>query len=354
VHHASPLKAYAESVEIVPFGRAGARVRTALALAAGRPLSVAWFPGARLAAAARRLADDRRPDVVFAFSSQAAPAAFTLGLPVVLDLVDRDSAKWAQYSARLKAPRGWIYGLEARRLAGAEEGWIERSAVSLVISGYEKSLFPPTLRPRIRVVANPVQLDSFPGDRSAEEPNLILFAGALDYFPNTDAVRYFARDVMPRVRARIPGAEFLVVGPRAPASVKALDGRNGTRVAGYVPDIRAVYGRAAVSVAPFRLTQGVLNKVVEAMASAIPVVATPEAVRGIGLEHGQGVWLGTNPTELAERTIDLLLDRDARRNLGAAGRRLVGERFRWPGDLEKLDGILEEARGGRNIEAAVG
>jgi len=118
-----------------------------------------------------------------------------------------------------------------------------------------------------------------------------------------------------------------------------------------VPDLEPVYARAALSVAPFRLTQGVLNKVLEALASAIPVVATPEAVRGLGLADGEGVRLARTAEELAARTTELLTDAAGRRALGRAARRTVEARFAWPGDLARLDGHLAEAM---RAEAKVG
>lgn len=352
--HARALKDYAEAVEVIPFGRPGALARTALGLVTGRSLSVAYFPGRQLGAAARRLAAVKRPDVVVAFSSQVAPAAFRLGVPVVLDLVDRDSVKWAKYGNWFRGMKRILYRLEARRLGRAEAQWVKRSSTTIVVSRHERSLFSEPLRDHIVVVGNAMELGDYPGDRTGEDDRTLLFAGALDYFPNMNAVEFFAREVMPLIRERVPRAEFLVVGPRAPGRLRALDGQGGVRLAGYVKDIKAVYNRAAVSVAPFRVTQGVLNKVLEAMASSLAVVATPEAVQGIDLEAGDGVALGTTPVELADQAVDLLLDREKRQCLGRAGRRIIAERYAWPGDLAQLDAILERAAMSDNTELAVG
>lgn len=343
LRHIARLEDLVESVTVIPFGSTAALARTAAAVVGGSPLSVAWFPGAALAAAARRTASTRQPDVVLAFSSQTAPAAFSVGPPVVLDLVDKDSGKFAQYGIWARGVKRLVYRLEAARLARAEGVWVRRAAASVVVSEYERSLFPQALQPRIRVVGNPFRVENYSADRGREIAGRILFAGALDYAPNVDAVTFFACEVMPRVRAAVANAEFRVTGPRAPRALQALDGRNGVHFTGYVEDIAAEYAAAAVNVAPFRFTQGVLNKVIEAMACAIPVVATPEAVRGIGLQDGQGVRVRGGAEDLAAAVVELLGAESSRRRLGAAGRALIEQRFAWPGDLPVLDEILASA-----------
>ncbi len=351
VRHAAALREVVDDVVVLPFGRMGALARTACALPSTRPLSLGYFPSTALTRAARDLVGDRRPDVVLAFSAQAAPAAFAIGAPVVLDLVDRDSVKWAQYARWFRRGvrerfRGLVYRIEAGRLARAEEAWIRRAARTLIVSDYERTLFPEALQPRIDVVRPTVDLDGLRPDRSAEDAATILFAGALDYFPNEDAVCWFAREVMPRVRAERPDARFRVVGPRAPAAVRALAELPGVDVAGYVDDIHDEYRKATLDVAPFRVTQGVLNKVLEAMASGIAVVATPEAVRGIGAEEGEGVRLGRDPESLATAVTALLADRDARHALGRAGRAFVTDGYGYPGDLTAFERIVRDVAGG--------
>ena len=341
--HLSALASWVDRSEILPLGRRGGFFRAGVGLMTGQPLSVAWFPKKRLEGAVRRLVHGWRPDLVFAFSSQMAPTALTLGVPVVLDMVDRDSAKWAQYGARARGWRRLVYRREARRLARAEEAWIEQAAVTVVISEQERALFAPRLQPRIRVMGNPVRLEAFSSDHRDDDGKIVLFTGALDYLPNVDAVTFFARDVMPRIREQVTDAEFWVVGPRASRRLRQWHGRNGTRFTGYVEDLAPIHARTAVSVAPFRFTQGVLNKVLEALAAGLPVVATSRAVGGIGLTHGEGVYLGEDAPSLASHVVSLLRDPAARRRLGQAGRDRVAARCAWPGDLVKLDAILETA-----------
>lgn len=354
--HVPVLRDLLDDVELVPLDSMSALARTGAGLLTGKSLSVSYFPGRRLGRAATRMALSRQPDVVVGISSQVVPAALAPGAPVVIDFVDKDSGKFAQYgewfrqTSRLKSA---VYRLEGKRLEAAEIRWIKRIERSLVISDYERSLFPTDVQPRIDVVRNVLHLDDFPDDRSAEEPHTIMFAGILDYFPNLDAAGWFAREVMPLVRERVADATFLVVGPKAPAELKELHGRHGVELTGFVEDINEPYRRAAISAAPFRVTQGVLNKVVEAMACRIPIVGTREAVRGLGAEEGEGITFGANPRELADRVVALMHDRDARRALGEAGRALVADRYAHPGDLPLFERIVEEAAGRRAPEVAV-
>src|SRR5438270_733322 len=112
-----------------------------------------------------------------------------------------------------------------------------------------------------------------------------VFTGAMDYPPNVDAVRWFADNVLPL----LPGARFVIVGASPAASVRALADRPGITVTGRVPDVRPYLLHADAAVAPMRIARGIQNKVLEAMASARPVVATSDALEGIAAVPGTEV-----------------------------------------------------------------
>jgi glycosyltransferase involved in cell wall biosynthesis len=162
---------------------------------------------------------------------------------------------------------------------------------------------------------------------------LITFTGQMDYRPNVEAVIGFAREILPDIRARHPDVRFAVVGRAPTAAVRALAGES-VIVTGEVPDVRGWLAASDIVVAPLMLARGVQNKVLEAMAMARPVVASPAAAEGIA--HAGTIRVGDGPDEVSA----LLEDRAAAEALGRAGRARVIARYGWDAALAPLDAMM--------------
>jgi sugar transferase (PEP-CTERM/EpsH1 system associated) len=168
----------------------------------------------------------------------------------------------------------------------------------------------------------------------------IVFTGAMDYWPNVDAVTWFAQDVMPRVRARQPASAFCIVGGNPTDSVRRLAEDPAVRVVGRVADVRPFLRHAAVVVAPLRIARGIQNKVLEGMAMERPTVVTPPALEGIAARAGAEVLLGDTAEELAQRTIEAI-DSGGDGAVGRAARQRVLADFDWDSSLRRFDDLLE-------------
>ena len=138
-----------------------------------------------------------------------------------------------------------------------------------------------------------------------EEREHILFVGNFSHRPNTDAVNFYAREVLPRVRESLPGVELLLVGGDAPPEFAEHE---GVRVLGYVPDIEPLFARARVFVAPMRFGAGVNGKIGEALAHGLPVVTTPIGAAGIHLRDGEEALVAASAEDLAAATVRLYND----------------------------------------------
>ena len=126
---------------------------------------------------------------------------------------------------------------------------------------------------------------SFPSPFAPGE-HAIVFTGAMDYWPNVDAVLWFARDVLPEIRRCDASARFYVVGMNPDPAVRALASDPSVVVTGRVRDVRPYLGHARVVVAPLRIARGIQNKVLEAMAMAKPVVVTTPTAAALSARHG--------------------------------------------------------------------
>jgi sugar transferase (PEP-CTERM/EpsH1 system associated) len=320
-------------VAVVPLGR-WSRWLWALATAGtGRSISEGAFHSRALRRLIRRWAQEVPFHAVLASASSVAPYLRVGGLsqvPAVVDLIDVDSQKWLDYAAAARGPRAWVYRLEGRRLRRRETmlpGWAR--AVT-VVSDHEAALYRGFLPGGpVHVVPNGVDQDYFRPEASGEGENGCVFVGALDYRPNVDAACWFASEVWPAVHARHPAARLRLVGRRPVPEVCRLASVAGIDVIGQVPDVRPYVAAAAVTVAPLRIARGVQNKVLEAMAMGKPVVASPQALAGLGRSRDLPALRVESPWDWVASLSALLEDEDQRRRLGAAGRRYVELHHHW-------------------------
>ncbi len=316
----------------------------------GLPITLGWFHHPTLAAWVAAGLASRRWDAAFVYSSAMAPyvmgpAAERAGMRRVLDMVDIDSEKWRAYAEGAKAPMRLVWAREARTLLELERRAARAFDASLFVSEAEAARFAelaPDCAARVGWVDNGVDLDRFDPARGWPNPfgarPAIVFTGTMGYRPNIEAVCWFAEAVMPLLAGRDPAPEFHIVGANPAPQVQALAKRPGVHVTGTVPDVRPYLAHAAVAVAPLRIARGIQNKVLEAMAMARPVVASPQAFEGIRATPGRDLLIGGDAAETASLVAQVLDGRHA--GLGGAARAAVRAGHDWAAALTRLDAAL--------------
>ncbi|MDE0963726.1 MAG: TIGR03087 family PEP-CTERM/XrtA system glycosyltransferase, partial [Candidatus Latescibacteria bacterium] len=287
---------------------------------------------------------------VVAYSAQMAHfvPALPSGVRFLMDFVDFDSAKYAAYGAQGSGPMGWVNRREGRVLLDFERRVAARADICTFVSEAEAALFRAAsgLGPdRIVPLENGVALDYF--DPAAPFPPvdhgdgpLLVFTGQMDYRPNVEAVDSFARQTLPAIRAVHPTARFAIVGRNPSKAVEALAARTGVIVTGGVPDVRGWLAAADIVVAPLRIARGIQNKVLEAMAMARPVVASPQAAEGIDAQDERHFLIAANPAEEAAKINALLADPARAAQAGLAARARMEARYRWSATLADLPHLL--------------
>jgi len=355
------------------------------ALARGLPVSLTAFEAGEMRRAVAAVA----ADAVYCFSGQMAQY-LPAGVPAVMDFVDVDSAKFAGFAEAGSAPMRWMMRREARLLGAFERRVAARVSASLFVSEAEAALFRAGgATGRIAAVENGIDAAAFdPGVVAGDvdvthavtpdvfrgppvsgrtvaahaplssprsgprnefgvtgglgggaEPHrpLVVFTGQMDYRPNIEAVVWFARDILPGLRARYPGVRFAIVGRAPTPAVEAL-ASDAVIVTGAVEDVRPWLAAADVCVAPLRLARGIQNKVLEAMAMARPVVASVAAAEGI--DHGGTLRVADDAAAHVAAIGALLDDPHAAAALGVAARARVIARYDWTARLAPLDPLL--------------
>ncbi len=317
----------------------------------GAPLTLGYFHDRALAGWVREHLAGNGVRRVFVYSSSMAQyvvGAADTGARRVVDFVDVDSDKWRQYAQSRRGVMRWLYGREGRTLLTFERRVAAEVDVSLFVSDAEAALFrrlAPESASRVAAVSNGVDLEYFDPATNfaspfAEGGKALVFTGAMDYWANVDAVVWFARDVLPAIRAACPDAVFWIVGAHPASQVRALEAQPGVRVTGRVDDVRPYIANADVVVAPLRLARGVQNKVLEAMAMARPVVVTPEALEGLDAESGREVVRAAGAAGFADATLAVLAGEDSEA-MGARARARVVADYGWAANLASLKEFLE-------------
>jgi sugar transferase (PEP-CTERM/EpsH1 system associated) len=244
----------------------------------------------------------------------------------------------------------WIYRREGDKLLAFDRAVATQSTRSFWTTDKEAALFQqmaPECAPVIDHFGNGVDTDFFqplsdrPSPFSADETPLV-FTGAMDYWPNVDAVSWFVQESLPALRQRWPKLRLHIVGRSPTKAVLALAGEAVT-VTGTVPDVRPYLQHAAVVVAPLRLARGVQNKVLEAMAMGRPVVAAASCAEAIDANVGEGVWPATQAQDYVEAISGLLESPEQASTGGHLARQCVLQQFAWDAQLAELDRHLPPA-----------
>jgi sugar transferase (PEP-CTERM/EpsH1 system associated) len=343
------LAGYCRRIYVEARSRTGRAAGAARSLLRGEPLSCGFFFSRKFKFEVERLLATETYDVIFVYcSSMAQYVPVPLPTPVVMDFVDIDSAKWSQYAKRARLPFSWVYAREARELALYEEKWARASSSTMVTTRQEADLLRGEGMPTVEVVSNGVEIQTvrttqFPQEIRELQP-YALFVGTMDYLPNIDAVEYFAEDILPHVHERHPELKFVIAGRNPTRRVRKLGSRPGVVVTGAVPEVEKYLAGSTAVVAPFRIAQGIQNKVLEALAADKPIVSTPGPAAAIAAKHGETLLIADTPEEFAKAVVALLED-PALYYRFSKGAEFVRKNFSWHENLSHLEQLLLRAAG---------
>jgi sugar transferase (PEP-CTERM/EpsH1 system associated) len=343
--HAGEIRA-AASVTIVRVPRLRNLARSLLALPTNRPLTHTLLDASGLDETVGRVVRERSPSVVLAYCSGMARLALQpmlRPLPLVLDLVDVDSAKWAALAAASSWPRSWVYRREARTLARFENEAARHAVSTLVVTEKERGTLARIARgARIEVVQNGVDAQSLRPQATPSVTPTVVFCGVMNYAPNEQGALWLGRNVWPLVRQKRADARLEIVGSDPSHQVRDLAVRDGTiTVTGRVPDVRPHLWAAAVGAAPLFTARGIQNKVLEAVAAGLPTVVTPVVREGLPDEVAAACVTADGASAFADAIVALLaMSPDERR---AQALRADLAALSWERRLAPLHGILTDA-----------
>lgn len=273
--------------------------------------------------------------------------------PVVWDSVDSISHLFRQASSHSRSLFGKVITrLELPRTERAEGELTSIFDHVLITSETDKNallkLVPDGKIPSpVSVLPNGVDLDYFQTNPSVErEPDTIVFSGKMSYHANVSMVKYLVAEVMPKVWEHRSRVRLTVVGKDPPPDIRALAENPLIEVTGTVNDIRPYLWKSMVAVVPLIYGAGIQNKILEAMATGLPVVTTSKALSSLGAKPGSEILVGDTTDEFSSRILDLLTDSTFQRSVGAGGLRYVQQNHHWNKIVSRLAGIYEQTKQG--------
>lgn len=305
-----------------------------------KPITLGYFYSRKLKARVDELIDSENFDLIFVSSSSMAQYVDSVNAKKIIDFVDCDSAKWKKYAEFSKFPMSWIFDREHRLLREYEKTIAANSDRSIITTQKEKDEFANFLNTdKFSVIANGVDANFFKIKNQSHDRRLI-FTGMMDYFANVDGMVYFCDDILPLIKTGIPDVELYIVGNKPTMSIRNLAKIKGVFVTGFVNDIRKYLEMATVAVVPLRITQGIQNKILEAMASGLAVVSTSKAAAGLEAKNDIDLFLADTPEEFSKTVVMLLKDEGLRKKAGSSARQYVEKNHNWDVNLSPLDDIL--------------
>jgi glycosyltransferase involved in cell wall biosynthesis len=270
------------------------------------------------------------------------------GLPVVFDAVDSIAHLFGQtmtHAARLS--QRLTARLDLRRTMRFEARAPYLFDRMLVTSPADRDAFVrlagPAARDRIEVLPNGVDWEHFTTRPNGREPATLIFTGKMSYHANEAAARHLAQRVMPGVWAARHDAKLIIAGKDPSAGLLALAADPRIEVTGYVDDLRPLFARATVAVAPMLYGAGIQNKILEAMACGVPVVTSPLAAGSLAAAPGAELLLGGTAAETSSQVLRIIEDPGLARRLGEAGQAYVRRRHDWTSIGRALEQVYVRA-----------
>lgn len=237
-----------------------------------------------------------------------------------------------------------ILKLDIQKIKKWEEFYWQSCTKLITMSQEDKDFISHTVpKDKIAVVSNGVDTEWFAEkERQLPESPTVLSVGTFNWLPNVEAVNFLVQEVWPKIKASMPQTKLWIVGNAPTKQIFEYQKKDTSiTITGGIPDIRDAFTGAHVLVAPVFSGKGTRYKILEAMASGTPVVATEIAVEGLGVKNGVDVLTGNSAEKIAELTTQVLQDAQLQKKLGENGKKFVRDRYDWSFIAKELDAIYQ-------------
>jgi sugar transferase (PEP-CTERM/EpsH1 system associated) len=350
-----PLLRYCSGIETVPTATRSIKRRTLSVLFSTKPDMALRLPSPQFANQLRICLTRERFDVVQAEAIEMAQYGLVvkeMKLPssplVVFDDINAEYVLQRRaFETDMKHPSRWLgafYSLLQWHKLRRYEAEVCRQMDKVVVVSRVDEQALRRLVPSLQTTVVPNGVDTTyysPTDRRGESDTTLVFSGKMDFRPNVDAVLWFVQEVWPSIQADVPEVRFKVVGRSPHRRLQHLRELPGITLTGYVEDVRPHIAEGGVYVVPLRVGGGTRLKVLEAMSMGKAIVSTSLGCEGLDITPGRELLISDEPPSFAKQVIDLMRDRERRRELGLAACQLAQARYDWQHITPLMEQVYE-------------
>ncbi len=338
------LKKYCQEVKVIQRRKAWDWKNILLAAFTPYPFLVSIYISLSLRSLIKQELTTKKYDLIHAETFYVMPNLPKTQLPILLVEQTIEYLVYQNFVSNLNFwPIKPLLYFDVAKIQFWEKYYWRKAARLATMSELDKKIVEESVKKTpVDVVANGVDFSFFNQIKikKRKEPT-VLFVGNFKWLPNKDAALFLVKEVWPLIKTQMPLAKLWIVGKNPSREIKSL-GTKDIKIDEQIEDIREAFGSASVLLAPIRNGRGTKYKVLEAMATGLPVVTTPLGIEGIEAKAGNEVLVGKEPAILAKQTVKLLKNKELGERIAKKAKKLVKEKYNWKKISQDLDKIYQE------------
>jgi sugar transferase (PEP-CTERM/EpsH1 system associated) len=337
------LRELCEEIYMYELPRHGRLLLLLRSVFSSQPYPALQFQNKHLDEKFTKLLQNEKFDLIwinFLFMANILFKTLTRNIPVILDQFEADELIWKRYIKNGNFFQKVFSYLNLKKIQILQKRVFGQINALICVSEAEAEFMKlrAPLNMKIWVAPNGVDADFFQDSSDIKKTaSTILLSGSMCIVRNIDAAVWFGKTIFPKIKKVVPEAEFWIVGYNPDKKVLALNAIPGIIITGTVEDIRPYYKKAKVYVAPFRFGEGTRLKILEAMATGLPIVSTEGGCQGIDVIDGQHMFVANSEEDFSNRVIELLRNPQLSQKLTNAGRMLVEQKYNWEAIVNNID-----------------
>lgn len=304
------------------------------------PLQVAYYNSVYFQSTIDSILSKNDFDLIHIFLLRLAPYFHHISVPKILEIIDSMQLNLERRVALEPFPQRWIFQKELCRITQYEQSLGDFFKSMVVVSEKDRKFIPCE---GVKVIENGIDTEVFSLQQQRPHQPTLIFSGNMSYAPNIHAVKWFVKKCLPIIQQKIPNTSFIIAGVNPSREICSLEKIPGVTVTGFVKSMPKTLKQAHVAIAPMQSGSGIQNKILEAMASGLPVVTTTLGLGSLKAEPGREILIADSPDKFAKTVIGLLQNLGLAKEIGYRARKFVVEKHSWEFTANQIENLYIQA-----------